>query len=192
MDERTCERCATPIGGPGQNGLKRFCSERCRVAAQNRRYRMRKRREFMGWPNALVTQALCAECGTVFDMQNRRAKYCSKACGERSKSRARYALTRGALDRSHARRAGDTRARVRPMVIFERDAWVCGICGRPVDKALTYPDPMSASVDHITPISLGGAHTPENVRCTHLRCNVRRGNRLGAPAADCAFSLLGG
>ena len=28
---------------------------------------------------------------------------------------------------------------------------VCGICGKPVDKTLKYPDPMSPTVDHIIP-----------------------------------------
>lgn len=62
--------------------------------------------------------------------------------------------------------------------IFERDGWHCGICDEPVDRELRYPDPMSASLDHIVPLSKGGGHTRENVRCSHLGCNVRRGNRI--------------
>ena len=33
---------------------------------------------------------------------------------------------------------------------------VCAICGRPVNFDLKFPDPWSATVDHIVPISKGG------------------------------------
>jgi len=46
---------------------------------------------------------------------------------------------------------------------------------RPVDAELRFPDPLSASLDHVLPLARGGRHTRENVRLTHLRCNVRRG-----------------
>lgn len=62
--------------------------------------------------------------------------------------------------------------------IFERDSWMCGICETPVDPGLAWPDPMSVSLDHIVPLSLGGAHSRENARCTHLVCNVRKGARV--------------
>src|SRR5699024_2990102 len=58
---------------------------------------------------------------------------------------------------------------------FDRDGWICGICDDPVDRAMEYPDPMSVSLDHIIPLSKGGSHTPENVQCAHLDCNLRKG-----------------
>lgn len=33
---------------------------------------------------------------------------------------------------------------------------VCGICGKPVDKSLKFPHPLSACIDHILPIDKGG------------------------------------
>lgn len=61
--------------------------------------------------------------------------------------------------------------------IFDRDAWLCGICGGAVDPQLRFPDPESASIDHIVPVSLGGDDTPANVQAAHLGCNSGRGNR---------------
>ena len=72
--------------------------------------------------------------------------------------------------------------------VFERDGWVCGICTEPIDSELRYPEPRSASVDHIVPLSLDGEHTWGNVRAAHLDCNVRRGNRV---ERELVFGLTG-
>jgi 5-methylcytosine-specific restriction endonuclease McrA len=63
--------------------------------------------------------------------------------------------------------------------IFERDKWICALCGQPVDPSLKNPHPQSKSIDHIIPVSKGGAHTMENVQLAHLVCNIRKGNRDG-------------
>lgn len=54
----------------------------------------------------------------------------------------------------------------------------CALCLEPLDAALLYPDPLSKSVDHIDPLSLGGTHTQNNLQWTHLICNIRKGNRI--------------
>lgn len=64
---------------------------------------------------------------------------------------------------------------VRPAVVYERDSWICGLCSSPVDPSLSYPDPMSASLDHVLPLSRGGHHTYENTQLAHLSCNVQKG-----------------
>lgn len=71
---------------------------------------------------------------------------------------------------------------IRPADVYERDEWVCGICSTLVDRKLAYPDPMSPSLDHVLPLSLGGHHAMENVTLAHLSCNVRKGNRVDAGA----------
>jgi hypothetical protein len=66
--------------------------------------------------------------------------------------------------------------------IFDRDGWRCQICHESIDRVLTHPDPMSPSMDHIVPISLGGANVPDNCQATHLVCNLRKGRSI-APKA---------
>lgn len=61
--------------------------------------------------------------------------------------------------------------------VFERDGWVCQLCGAPVDPSLRAPSPLSASLDHIVPLSRGGAHSRANTQLAHLLCNVKKGNR---------------
>ena len=80
----------------------------------------------------------------------------------------RYALKRGAVG-SETLVAAD---------VFERDRWVCGICDERIDSAVSYPDPLSVSLDHIIPLSKGGGHVLANVQASHLVCNVRKNNRL--------------
>lgn len=51
----------------------------------------------------------------------------------------------------------------------------CWLCGHRVNPYLRFPEPMCASVDHVVPVSLGGAeHDRENLRLAHLNCNQRR------------------
>lgn len=64
--------------------------------------------------------------------------------------------------------------------VYERDEWVCGICRTPIDRLAEHPDLMSASVDHVIPISRGGKHSMANVQAAHLVCNLRKNNKLMA------------
>lgn len=55
---------------------------------------------------------------------------------------------------------------------------VCAICGLPINKKLKFPDPMSATVDHIIPIAKGGHPTDlENLQAAHLICNQIKGSK---------------
>lgn len=93
-----------------------------------------------------------------------------------------------------ARRAGSepTQKRNRPdhdgshRLAFERakktilaTCSICGICGKPVDKSLKYPHPMSPSIDHIIPIDRGGHPSdPDNLQLAHWICNRQKSNKL--------------
>lgn len=59
-------------------------------------------------------------------------------------------------------------------IVFMRDGWICQICKKRVNKKLRLPNRMSASLDHIVPLSLGGIHAYSNVQLAHLRCNSRK------------------
>jgi 5-methylcytosine-specific restriction endonuclease McrA len=86
---------------------------------------------------------------------------------------------KAADQRRRAAKRGAATEKFTPLEIFERDRWKCGICGRKVDRDLAYPDPKSASLDHIVPLSCGGEHSRANSRLAHLDCNIQRGNRGG-------------
>ena len=97
------------------------------------------------------------------------------------KVRAAVAVYRAAHPEKRREQYHRYRARIRSQLvtpvsfeaIYERDKGRCHICGRRVKKA-------EASLDHLVPISKGGAHAPWNVALAHLNCNSRRGNRGAA------------
>ncbi|MCH9274988.1 HNH endonuclease [Bifidobacterium amazonense] len=60
---------------------------------------------------------------------------------------------------------------------------VCAICGKPVDKTLRSPHPLSGEVDEIVPVSRGGDPLDfNNCQLTHRRCNRLKSNHSDAYA----------
>lgn len=62
----------------------------------------------------------------------------------------------------------------------KRTQRICWLCGAAIDLDLPASDPMSFTVDHVQPLSLGGAEVDvRNLRAAHRDCNTKRGNGLG-------------
>lgn len=85
---------------------------------------------------------------------------------------------RAATAERRARRVSAHKESFTPREIFDRDEWMCGICGAEILPTLVYPDPMSVSLDHVVPLSRGGFHERSNCQAAHLICNVRKGARV--------------
>lgn len=135
---------------------------------------------------------ICAECGHGFGAKRQR-KFCSDRCRykhrdarphrrdyDRRRHRERRQADIAAPTGWHNARAtaewyGVEYEDFDKLEIFERDGWSCGICGGGIPKELNYPDPESASIDHIVPWSRGGSHTRANTQAAHLRCNQQKG-----------------
>lgn len=86
-------------------------------------------------------------------------------------NRRRKAVVRGARDVE----------RFDAVEIYERDGWICQICGDVIDPTVKYPNVRSASLDHVLPISKGGQHLKSNVQTAHFSCNAGKGNRVISP-----------
>ena len=54
--------------------------------------------------------------------------------------------------------------------IFERDKNTCQYCGKVFDR-------RDLNLDHVVPRDAGGPTTWENIVCSCVRCNTRKGNR---------------
>lgn len=72
--------------------------------------------------------------------------------------------------------------RVSRAAVFRRSAWVCQLCQEPVDRLRKFPDPGSASLDHVVPLSRGGHHVLANCQLAHLGCNSSKGAREMPPS----------
>lgn len=140
----------------------------------------------------------CQDCGETFSVRrDKKSMRCLRCSSAHQRSIAGTARGRQKHEQAQTpeaaarRRAGTSRRRAArralerdgesfdPRGVFERDGWRCGICRRRINQRLAYPHPRSASLDHIIPLSRGGAHVRANVRASHLKCNVVRGNRGG-------------
>lgn len=72
----------------------------------------------------------------------------------------------------------ETQFRKNQAIIYKTQQ-VCGICGRPVDQSLRFPDPMSRCIDHIVPIARGGHPSAmSNLQLAHLACNRAKADKL--------------
>lgn len=152
---KPCEECGEKFTPLRSTAI--YCSTRCGSRGNRRKSRWNP------------TPMECLNCGTEFVPQRRASVTCSRDCY----MQAVY-ITRGYGIESRARFYGVEYQRIENRDVFERDNWVCGICSQPIDPSVKRPDMMSASLDHIIPISKGGPHTPDNVQAAHLRCNVRK------------------
>lgn len=133
---------------PADSGLRKYCSPSCATLAQR---------------GPRQTSRDCAVCGETFSLT------------ERSPDTGRLRHSNASTCRACSR-TPSLRRYVDGLV--SRDGTECWLCGQEVDVLLAYPDPRSASVDHVQPRSLGGPNSLDNFRLTHLICNVRRQNRI--------------
>ncbi len=111
-------------------------------------------------------ELICPECTAAFVTSHAKRRYCSDACSQAVRRRRSSTAPKNAKRKFppiHGRRRRE---------LFERDRWTCGICHAPIDPALRFPHPGSASIDHKDP---GGLHEPGNWQAAHFACNTAKG-----------------
>lgn len=177
--QRACPNCHADMSQhPGQ---AKFCSKYCGEVARGQRL-----------VEPLVPR-ICAlpGCGQGFQPRRDMDRCCSEKHGKLLYNRESRADGRqkpppwsdARRDRYHRRRALKKAASTGEPVLFaaiaERDGWRCCLCRKRVSPAIKWPDSMSPSLDHLVPLSKGGAHDPSNVALAHLGCNTAKNNRGG-------------
>lgn len=131
------------------------------------------------WTKPIPPEKACTQCGIVkplsgYSFDNRRDDGRQSNCRKCTHLRqAHYRMER------RAKEWGADAERIDALVLAERDAWICGICHKAIDPTLTYPNRGYRSIDHVTPLSMGGDHTYKNTRIAHWYCNVKRGAARG-------------
>jgi len=129
-------------------------------------------------------RSYCKECDNKKRSVYNKNWYSDKEYAEKMKTRtSKYHknnphISRESSRRRDAQKIETTNEKLNLLEIFERDEWICHICGKLVDKNLIWPDPGFASHDHVIPLSKGGTHTFNNVKLAHLRCNLSKNAKL--------------
>ena len=189
MSALVCPGCQGSVAPSLGRKPRKWCSETCRVRAAERA---------SGNTYRVIVSAVsfptCATCSRVFSARaggRRKRATCSDDCYRQWRAAVQREVHRNLspaqaqarLARKAKRRALTVGANAEVFTyaeVFERDAWVCGLCDEPVDRDRKHPDPMCASLDHVVPLAMGGHHVLANVQCAHLVCNIRKGARAVA------------
>jgi hypothetical protein len=154
---------------------KSYCDRKCKELAKQSRKWFAKTSGIELLPNQIrravktfyVIQ--CKNCGESISTTKKNKLYCDYVCADMlSKTRKRQNQVKKFKKAS----APNIVAR-----IYYRDKGICGICKEPIDLRLQYPNLLSLSVDHITPVSQGGTNLQSNLQPAHLICNSKRGNK---------------
>ena len=185
-----CVVCAEPF--EARSVRSKLCSDRCRKARAASWYRdyyaagkaydsacsscgkgMRSGGTSLG-----PGEAMCLECrrqvhGYRGYKRGCRCATCRAGVSERETERRRG----GAAPTPGSRNGRGTWIDpVKRHRIYERDGWSCGLCGLETLKRYVAGDPLSPSLDHVVPRSLGGGNEDENLRTAHIKCNAIRGD----------------
>lgn len=174
-----CAKCGTAlptVTGKGKRHSLCVTCHRLHLRDLDMRRYYERRRKF-------VKTTTCVDCRSEFPRTGKggpipkRCPACAKVI-TRDQNRAH-------AQKWHARKRHLPADTVLPSEIFVRDCWVCQLCQEKIDAKLRWPDPKSASIDHITPLSRGGHHVRKNLQATHLVCNLRKATRSGLKGDVC-------
>jgi 5-methylcytosine-specific restriction endonuclease McrA len=76
--------------------------------------------------------------------------------------------------RRRAKKAQTATGPIDYSTLWESSGGSCAICNKLLDRSAPWPSPKFASVDHIIPLSKGGAHIQSNLQYACLDCNLRK------------------
>jgi|SRR5665213_20476 len=176
---KTCTKCKEPReltlftkDKRASDGLQSQC-EICRRVAKKAAYNVNPQKyiaKVASWRRA-NPEKVQAQSMRQSDANVRRARAWALANPEKRLEIARQYKYR--------RRLQEGRSDEYPTLsqVIDRDGDACYLCGLRVDFEVSAPDPSSASLDHMMPLSRGGDHTLDNSGLTHLGCNIHKGAR---------------
>ena len=190
-----CKQCGGVVPPRDKNcggNQPGFCSDVCRALRQRHTYNrwVAANREKVLKKHAEYRRGYKESKADYFrtfyqqnkDRRKRESIEWYHANAERAGQRQRvYAAAHPEQTRATGRRSANKRRAIKakvfvesvdPQVVFTRDKGVCGICKHPVDPASKW------EIDHMIPISKGGAHGYVNVQLSHRRCNRQKHAKL--------------
>lgn len=156
-----CAYCGGDTHRSVTGAPRTYCSKRCSDSAGYRRRRATQPRcNIPGCDRPSHSQGMCG------------SHYSSWWNDENPERKLRL---RGGYE---ARLESQTVEAIPREAVFERDGWVCHLCGEPIPRDAAWPDVLSAQVDHVVPLAKGGDHSWGNVAAAHFKCNAAKRDRL--------------
>lgn len=200
MAERTCPHCGRRFEQTGRGAPRQWCYE-ClpaydaadKVAYMRRAAALQyfknsgshstccgvpKERPMPLWRSTKMygPLALCCVCRDT-QVPTMQSKVCADPECRRVHHNTSKVQWQRNTEKGKAWKKRHARNRRRTTRIGNRDGWVCHLCRKRVDKRLPWPDPMSATVDHIIPRSCGGPDEDVNLALAHFKCNMDKSDR---------------
>lgn len=62
--------------------------------------------------------------------------------------------------------------------VFVEENWKCYLCDRQCIEWPGFAVSEAATLDHVMPVSKGGTHTRDNVRCCCWACNMEKSDMV--------------
>lgn len=198
-----CDKAVTQVARDSKRGLQATCSSPCRGAlamvakgfVSSQWLPPKPVRERTIWPSCWIQIGVCQSCGEPFTSRYT-AKTCSTECARKNRRKiSREGHRAHGHHYEHLRRS---RTVVAPDGIINwrrvrtRDGAACYLCGYDTNAndymmrlgsngrqafivGLEYP-----SLDHVIPLSKGGAHSMSNSRLAHTYCNSIKSDQMSA------------
>jgi len=152
----TCADCGMVL-------YSKWKRKRCSVCAE--------KRASLKWKQNRPRWFKCRQCGVITENKKYSMRVCSSCVSKNKKEAARKhkQVRRARLRGVHA-------VNVSPQDIFKRDGYICQACGVKTRPSWNYNHDLYPSLDHIVPLSKGGAHDWHNLQCLCRRCNSIKGD----------------
>jgi hypothetical protein len=163
---RFCSRPCIPPRRPNWHGICETCGASF-VSFRRRRACSRYCSDRIYKPNKGPIEHTCGVCSAPFLSICPHAVYCSKTCSRRNFNRHKH-------ERDGRKKRGPDFRRS----LARRYGWNCYLCHRPTNPDIRWPHPLSASTDHVVPLSAGGKDDRTNIRLAHWHCNEEKGDQL--------------
>lgn len=125
-----------------------------------------------------IKHYVCECCGTSFDSNHPKARFCSDKCRKAAARLERRKKLKNVRER------GEFDVSVTLENVYEKFGGKCVCCGKSLkfgDSPLTEDYP---TIDHIKPLSKGGAHLWNNVQLMCRACNMSKGAKYDDRQAE--------
>lgn len=131
-----------------------------------------------------LKEEVCQDCRSAQNLYDRNRFYENPEIKrERNKKHRNPEKRRSAWRKRNALINGNRVEKYSDKDVLEIYGTCCYLCEKEIDLNASRRTGMGENwevglnIDHVVPISLGGPDTIENVRPTHVLCNIKKGNR---------------